>query len=59
MDVSFTEKPSIAMQCMVQMPQPMEAAPSASQPGFHDWPPSRSDLVVQRSPRAPPRQATR
>ncbi|BFO21497.1 hypothetical protein SHKM778_78850 [Streptomyces sp. KM77-8] len=59
MEVSSTVKPSIAMKCIVQMPQPIDAAPRASQPGFPERPSERSDLVVQRSPSAPPRQATR
>ncbi|RPK60543.1 hypothetical protein EES42_33610 [Streptomyces sp. ADI95-17] len=56
MDVSRTRKPSMAMKCMVQIPQPMDAAPSASHPGFRGRS-ERSDLTVQRRPRAAPRHA--
>ncbi len=48
----------MAMKCIVQMPQPIDAAPSASQPGFHDSPLSR-ERTMHRSPNAPPRQAIR
>ena len=48
----------LAMKCIVQIPPPFDAAPSASQPGFHDWSLSR-DRTMQRSPSAPPRQAMR
>lgn len=53
-----TEKPIMAMKCMVQMPVPIEVAPRASQPALKlsRW---RSDLVVHRRPRAPPRHAMR
>ncbi|MFJ8467462.1 hypothetical protein [Streptomyces swartbergensis] len=48
----------MAMKCIVQMPHPMEAAPNASQPGFHDRA-SGSERTMHRSPSAPPRQAIR
>ncbi len=50
-----TEKPTIAMKCMVQMPEPMEVAPRASQPALKERS-VRSDRVVQRRPR--PRRGT-
>lgn len=53
---SATSKPIIAMRCIVQIPEPMEAAPSASQPGFHALS-LRSERIVQRSPSALPRHA--
>ncbi len=46
----------MAMKCIVQMPEPMAAEPRASQPARQDWATS-IDLVVQRSPSAPPRKA--
>ncbi|SCD86991.1 hypothetical protein GA0115250_127224 [Streptomyces sp. BvitLS-983] len=48
----------MAMKCMVQIPEPIAPVPSASQPGRQVRVTS-SDLVVQRSPSAPPRQAIR
>lgn len=42
---------------MIQMPQPMVAAPRASQPGFHDCR-LFSERTTQRSPRALATQAT-
>ncbi len=51
-------KPIMAMKCMVQMPEPIAAEPSASHAGRQDRV-TRMDLVVQRRPRAPPRQAMR
>ncbi|EXU65649.1 hypothetical protein Z951_24395 [Streptomyces sp. PRh5] len=56
--VSFTWNPIMAMKCIVQMPEPIDADPSASQPAFQErW--VRTDRAVQRKPRAPPRQAMR
>lgn len=34
--VSFTWNPIMAMKCIVQMPEPIDADPSASQPGFQE-----------------------
>ncbi|GAA3306684.1 hypothetical protein GCM10020295_63550 [Streptomyces cinereospinus] len=53
---SRTVKPIIAMKCMVQMPEAIATDPRASQEGRQE-PPTRKALVVQRRPRAPPRQA--
>ncbi len=46
----------MATKCIVQMPEPMAAAPSPSQPGFQEVS-VRRERMVQRSPRALPRQA--
>ncbi|MFD0648356.1 hypothetical protein ACFQ2Y_06280 [Streptomyces malaysiensis subsp. malaysiensis] len=56
--VSFTWNPIMAMKCIVQMPEPIDADPSASQPGFQEGR-LRTDRAVQRKPRAAPRQAMR
>ncbi|WP_234326668.1 hypothetical protein [Streptomyces sp. NRRL S-495] len=54
----LTVKPSIARKCMVQMPQPISAAPSSSQPSRLRGGRSRA-RTVQRRPSAAPVQATR
>lgn len=46
------------MKCIVQMPEPMDVAPSASQTALKERS-VRSDRVVQRNPRAAPRHAIR
>ncbi|MEU2460468.1 hypothetical protein ABZ604_23010 [Streptomyces sp. NPDC012473] len=43
---------------MVQIPTPMDPAPSASQPAY-EMPDELRDRFVQRRPKAPPSQATR
>ena len=54
----MTVNPIIATKCMVQMPDPIAADPKASQPARQELATS-IDLVVQRRPSAPPRQAMR
>ncbi|GGR42703.1 hypothetical protein GCM10010282_39630 [Streptomyces roseolus] len=56
MSVSLTWKPGIAMKRMVQIPHPIDAAPSAGHPGLRVRPVA-SDRTVRRGPGALPRQA--